>query len=77
MAFIGCARNPHRSAPARLRNTDPEDLFLALTSFLPGDSASEEDLSALRAEIAKALEAEGGVLNMERQLGLFISVKNS
>ncbi|MBB4006265.1 hypothetical protein GGQ71_000501 [Rhizobium taibaishanense] len=32
-------------------------------------------MSALRAEITKAFDAEGGVLDMEKQFGLFISTK--
>ncbi|MCM2291273.1 class I SAM-dependent methyltransferase [Allorhizobium sp. BGMRC 0089] len=61
--------------PARLRVTDPEDVFLALTSYPPGDTASEAELSALRGEISRAFAAGNGVLDMEKQFGLFISVK--
>ncbi len=45
--------------PARLRITDPEVVFMALTSYPPGDGASEEQLQAFRAAIDAAF-AEGG-----------------
>lgn len=34
--------------PARLRVTEPEDVFLALTSYPPGDKADEAQLDAFR-----------------------------
>src|SRR5690606_20314752 len=38
--------------PARLRVTDPEDVFLALTSYPPGDRADDVQLHAFRKAIA-------------------------
>ncbi len=37
--------------PARMKITDPEDVFLALTSYPPGDGAGEAELAAFRAAI--------------------------
>ncbi|WP_159593556.1 class I SAM-dependent methyltransferase [Chelativorans xinjiangense] len=48
--------------PARLRITDPEDVFLALTSYPPGDEASEAQLIEFREAIANAFEKGNGVL---------------
>jgi hypothetical protein len=56
--------------------TDPEDVFLALTSYPPGDDANETQLGNLRTAIAKAFEAGNGALETEKQFGLFTSIKN-
>ncbi|CAN7463935.1 class I SAM-dependent methyltransferase [Neorhizobium sp. LjRoot104] len=61
--------------PARMRITEPEDVFLALTSYPPGDGAGEAQLEAFRAAIAAAFERGNGVLDMEKETGLFISRK--
>lgn len=61
--------------PARMRITEPEGVFLALTSYPPGDSASEPQLAAFRARIDEAFAAGGGVLEVEKQSGLFLSRK--
>lgn len=61
--------------PARLRITDPEDVFMALTSYPPGDAAGEVELAALREAIAKAFKQGGGVLEVEKQTGFFLSRK--
>lgn len=61
--------------PARMRITEPEDVFLALTSYPPGDSASEPELAAFRARIDEAFATGGGVLEVEKQSGLFLSRK--
>ncbi|KUL96965.1 methyltransferase [Bosea sp. WAO] len=61
--------------PARLRITDPEDVFLALTSYPPGDIAGEAKLASLRHAIAEAFWRGGGVLDAEKQTGLFLSRK--
>ncbi|WP_423066404.1 class I SAM-dependent methyltransferase [Devosia sp. CN2-171] len=61
--------------PARMRITNPEDVFLALTSYPPGDSAGEPELALFRARIDDAFAAGGGVLETEKQTGLFISRK--
>ncbi|MGY5776973.1 class I SAM-dependent methyltransferase [Rhizobium sp. LEGMi135b] len=61
--------------PARLRVTELEDVYLALTSYPPGDEADEAQLAAFRKAIAKAFEAGGGVLETEKETGLFVSRK--
>ena len=63
--------------PARLRITEPEDVFLALTSYPPGDRADETQLEAFRDAIAAAFHAGDGVLDVEKKAGLFISRKVS
>ncbi|WP_105400084.1 class I SAM-dependent methyltransferase [Neorhizobium sp. T7_12] len=61
--------------PARMRITDPEDVFLALTSYPPGDGADEAQLDAFRQAIAAAFERGNGVLEVEKETGLFVSRK--
>ncbi len=61
--------------PARLRVTEPEDVFLALTSYPPGEGADEVQLAAFRDAIAEAFRAGGGALETEKETGLFISRK--
>lgn len=61
--------------PARLRVTEPEDVFLALTSYPPGDEAGEAQLAALRNAVADAFRAGGGVLDVAKESGLFLSRK--
>ncbi|KAB2758360.1 MULTISPECIES: methyltransferase domain-containing protein [Brucella/Ochrobactrum group] len=61
--------------PARLRVTEPEDVFLALTSYPPGDRADEAQLAAFRDAITQAFQAGNGVLEVGKESGLFISRK--
>jgi len=61
--------------PARMRVTDPEDIFLTLTSYPPGEGANEAQLSELRSAIADAFQAGRGVLETEKEAALFISRK--
>ncbi|MCX5497032.1 class I SAM-dependent methyltransferase [Kaistia dalseonensis] len=61
--------------PAHLRVTEPEDLILAMTSFPPGDRASEAELQSFRGAVAEAFDAGGGVLESAKETGLFISRK--
>jgi len=61
--------------PSMLRITDPEDVFLALTSFPPGDQASETQLDEFRLAIADAFRTGNGVLETEKESGLFLSKK--
>ena len=63
--------------PARLRVTEPEDVFLALTSYPPGDGADAPQLAALRAAIDAACAAGGGVLDTEKESVLFVSRKEA
>ncbi|MGP7797107.1 class I SAM-dependent methyltransferase [Sphingomonas sp. CLY1604] len=61
--------------PAILRVTEPEDVFLALTSYPPGDRADEAQLAAFREAIAEAFRAGNGILEVGKESGLFISQK--
>jgi ubiquinone/menaquinone biosynthesis C-methylase UbiE len=61
--------------PASLRVTEPEDVFLALTSYPPGDEANEVQLAEFRKAIADAFQAGNGVLEVEKESGLFLSRK--
>lgn len=61
--------------PARLRVTEPEDVFLALTSYPPGDTADDAQLAAFRDAITEAFQTGNGVLEVGKQSGLFISRK--
>ncbi|PRD40538.1 SAM-dependent methyltransferase [Phyllobacterium phragmitis] len=63
--------------PARLRVTEPEDVFMALTSYPPGDEADEAQLAAFRDAITEAFKAGNGVLEVEKESGLFISRKTA
>jgi SAM-dependent methyltransferase len=61
--------------PARLRITSPEDVFLALTSYPPGDGAPDDQLAAFRAAIDAAFADGNGVLDVAKEVGLFLSRK--
>ncbi|WP_404405474.1 class I SAM-dependent methyltransferase [Pelagibacterium halotolerans] len=61
--------------PAHMRVTDPEDVFLALTSYPPGETASAAELDAFRAAIEDAFEKGDGVLDVSKETGLFLSAK--
>ncbi|TPO08819.1 class I SAM-dependent methyltransferase [Mesorhizobium sp. B1-1-5] len=63
--------------PARLRVTEPEDVFLALTSYPPGDTADEAQLAAFRDAITEAFQAGNDVLEVGKESGLFISRKTA
>jgi ubiquinone/menaquinone biosynthesis C-methylase UbiE len=63
--------------PASLRITEPEDVFLALTSYPPGDSATEQQLDDLRRAIAAAFRCGNDVLNVAKESGLFLSRKTA
>ena len=64
-----------RRYPSRLHVTDPEDVFMALTSYPPGDGADEQTLDAFRQRIDAAFEQGGGVLVSEKETGVFLSIK--
>jgi SAM-dependent methyltransferase len=70
--FGNVRREPY---PAGLRVTSPEDVFLALTSYPPGDGAPPDQLAAFSARIAAAFETGGGALDVTGQTALFLSVK--
>ena len=60
---------------SRLRVTDPEDVFLAMTSYPPCEDAGEEELSAFRTAIASAFADGGGALESQHERGLFLARK--
>lgn len=62
--------------PARLRVTDPEIVFLALTSYPPGETAPDDQLAAFRDRIGEAFARGGGALDVEKQSGVFVSRKS-
>ena len=64
-----------RVNPGRLRITEPEDVFMALTSYPPGDGAPADQLTAFRTRIAQAFASGQGVLEAEKRMGLFLSRK--
>jgi hypothetical protein len=72
--FDNVAMSQH---PASLRITEPEDVFLALTSCPPGDAAPEAELVQLRRAIAKAFQDGNGVLEVAKESALFISRKTT
>ncbi len=55
--------------PASLRITDPEDVFLALTSFPPGETASEAQQQAFRAAIDRAFRRRAACWRSGRRWG--------
>jgi len=61
--------------PGSLHVTDPEVVFMALTSYPPGDGASDAQLDAFRHAIADAFETGGGALDVHKDAGLFLSRK--
>ncbi|WP_454848706.1 class I SAM-dependent methyltransferase [Rhizobium binxianense] len=61
--------------PSSLRITDPEDVFLALTSYPPGENAGEDQLARFREAIDDAFRRGGGVLETDKEMGLFLSRK--
>jgi ubiquinone/menaquinone biosynthesis C-methylase UbiE len=61
--------------PASLRITEPEDVFLALTSYPPGDGAGEPELARFREAIADAFRQGNGVLEVRKETALFLSRK--
>ncbi|HEY4200638.1 MAG TPA: class I SAM-dependent methyltransferase [Devosiaceae bacterium] len=63
--------------PASLRVTEAEDVFLALTSYPPGDGASQSQLKALREAIDAAFGRGNGVLEIHKEAGLFLSRKTT
>jgi hypothetical protein len=61
--------------PASLRITDPEVVFMALTSYPPGDAASETQLQAFRTAIDAAFARGSGVLETKKEVAVFTSRK--
>lgn len=63
--------------PATMRVTDPEVVYLALTSYPPGDNAPPDQRQAFRDGIAKAFAAGGSAIEVTKQLGALVSTKAS
>ncbi|MBB3918265.1 hypothetical protein GGQ65_005600 [Rhizobium fabae] len=63
--------------PVRLRITEAEDVFLALTSYPPGEGAGEPQLAQFRQAIADAFRQGDGVLEVRRESALFLSGKTA
>lgn len=63
----------HEVHPGHLHVTSPIDVFLALTSYPPGDRADDATLNAFRAAIDDAFERGGGAIDVTKEVGLFIS----
>lgn len=61
--------------PAELRITDPDDVLHYLTSFPPGDGASEDRRAALREAIRGAFHHGNGTLQVRTEAGLLLSRK--
>ncbi|MCX2721520.1 class I SAM-dependent methyltransferase [Roseibium salinum] len=61
--------------PAVLRITDPEDVFLALTSYPPGENADEAQQKAFRKATDRAFQLGNGTLETRKEMGLFLSRK--
>ena len=61
--------------PAYLQVTDPDAVFEALTSYPPGDRATEAQRVALRDAIAASFRSNGGALTVRKHSALFLSRK--
>jgi ubiquinone/menaquinone biosynthesis C-methylase UbiE len=61
--------------PAHLQISEPDDVFQALTSYPPGESASASQREALREAIEQAFRRGNGVLEVQKEMGLFLSRK--
>jgi SAM-dependent methyltransferase len=62
--------------PARMLITEPEDVFLALTSYPPGDEASDDKLKDFREVIDEAFRNANGVIEVEKESCILISRKD-
>ena len=65
----------HAVHPGGLHVTDPEVVFMALTSYPPGDGASDAQLQAFEQAITAAFALGGGALDVQKDSGLFLSRK--
>lgn len=65
----------HEVHPAGMRVTNPEDVFLALTSYPPGDDSSDEQLTEFRKAIDDAFANGNGVLEVKNESGVFVAAK--
>ena len=58
-----------------LRVTDGEDIVGVLTSYPPGENATEAQLGVLRAAIAQRMEEQDGVFRITKRQGLIRGLK--
>jgi hypothetical protein len=58
-----------------MRVTSPDDVFVALTSYPPGEGADDATLAALRGAIDDAFRHGGGAIDVDKEVGLFLSRK--
>lgn len=65
----------HSVCPGSLHVTDPEVVYMALTSYPPGDRASEAQLAAFERAIEAAFADGNGALDVQKDQGLFVSRK--
>jgi ubiquinone/menaquinone biosynthesis C-methylase UbiE len=63
--------------PASLRATDPDVVYLALTSYPPGDTADQQALDAFREAINAEFRRQGGILEIRKDSALFLSTKKA
>jgi SAM-dependent methyltransferase len=63
--------------PASMRVTDPDVVYLALTSYPPGETAPPEQRAAFREKIDAAFAAGHGALDVTKQVGLLVSRKTT
>jgi ubiquinone/menaquinone biosynthesis C-methylase UbiE len=61
--------------PASLRITDPDVVFMALTSYPPGDGASADQLQAFRTAIDAAFAKGNGTLETRKETAVFTARK--
>lgn len=61
--------------PGTMRVTDPDVVYLALTSYPPGDAAPPDQQTAFRRAIDAAFAAGGGAVDVTRQVGVLTSRK--
>lgn len=61
--------------PSTMRVTDPEVVFLALTSYPPGDRAPPEQLAAFRSRIDEAFASGAGGIDVTQRVGVVVSRK--
>lgn len=61
--------------PQTMQVTEPETVYLALTSYPPGETAPAEQQAAFRRAIEEAFVQGGGALEVTKQVGVITSRK--
>lgn len=62
--------------PASMRATNPEVVYLALTSYPPGDTAPAAQQHAFRQAIGDAFAANGGAMDVSHDVGAVVGRKS-